>query len=381
MSSSDAGVTHHSLVTDSGALRRAVERCQRSGVLALDTEFMRVRTFHPQAALFQLFDGEHCELVDPLSVGEISALARLLADTSVTKIMHSCSEDLEVCARHLGVLPEPLTDTQVLAAFCGHGLSIGYQKLVGLELGIELKKSETRTDWLQRPLSPAQLDYAAEDVLYLLRLDESLQTRLAREPSKAAWAAEECASLLPRARARDGTVDLGSIGGAWRLDRPRLAVLRALHVWREQLARARDLPRNWVVPDAALMRIAEIAVTEVGALASVTELPEAARRRHGGALVAEVTAALALDDAAMPALLPAPPGPAETRLVKSLRERVVAVGEASGVAPEMLAKRRDLEDLVRRAVTGHSVDGSVLMSGWRREAIGEMLWSSLGAAL
>lgn len=380
MSNSGSGVIHHAFITDPDGLRRAVERCRRSGLLALDTEFMRVRTFHPQAALFQLFDGEQCELVDPLAVGDLSPLGELLADTSVTKIMHSCSEDLEVCARHLGVLPEPLTDTQVLAAFCGHGLSVGYQKLVGLELGIELKKSETRTDWLQRPLSPAQLDYAAEDVLYLLRLHECLQARLAREPVKAAWAAEECASLLPRARARDGAVELGSIGGAWRLDRPRLAALRALHAWRERLARERDLPRSWVVPDAALLRIAEMPVTDLGGLGSVTELPEAARRRHGAALVAEVAAALALDESALPALLPPPPGPAETRLVKTLRERVVAVGEASGVAPEMLAKRRDLEDLVRRSQAGLSADGSVLMRGWRREAIGEMLWNALGGA-
>jgi hypothetical protein len=119
-------------------------------VLALDTEFMRVRTFHAQAALFQLFDGEQCHLVDPLAIEDLSALADVLSDTSVTKIMHSCSEDLEVCARRLGALPDPLIDTQVLAAFCGHGLSIGYQRLVGLELGIELEKSETRTDWLQR---------------------------------------------------------------------------------------------------------------------------------------------------------------------------------------------------------------------------------------
>ena len=94
----------------------------------------------------------------------------------------------------------------------------------------------------------------------------------------------------------------------------------------------------------------------------------------------EVAAALALDESALPALLPPPPGPAETRLGKTLRERVVAVGEASGVAPEMLAKRRDLEDLVRRSQAGLSADGSVLMRGWRREAIGEMLWNALGGA-
>lgn len=374
MSAQGPTLPTHSLVPDVATLRSVVERCRHSGMLALDTEFMRVRTFHPQAALFQLFDGEQCHLVDPLAVEDLSALADLLRDTAVIKVMHSCSEDLEVCSRRLGALPEPLVDTQVLAAFCGHGLSIGYQKLVGLELGVELQKSETRTDWLQRPLSSAQLDYAAEDVIYLLRLHAALLTHLSADPHKAAWAAEECAGLVPRARSREAGVDLAGIGGAWRLDRPRLAALRALLGWRERVARERDLPRSWVVPDAALLRIAEISASDQRALASVAELPDPARRRHGAALLAEVAEALGEDPAQFPEPLPPPLGAAENRRVKTLRAQVVERSEALGVAPEMLAKRRDLEELVRRALAGASAEGCALMTGWRRDAIGESLW-------
>jgi ribonuclease D len=368
-----------SLLPDATALGRAVERCRASGLLALDTEFMRVRTFHAQAALFQLFDGEQCHLVDPLAIGDLSALSGLLADTSVTKIMHSCSEDLEVCARRLGALPEPLVDTQVLAAFCGHGLSVGYQRLVGLELGIELEKSETRTDWLQRPLSEAQLKYAAEDVIHLPRLHEVLCAHLAADPRKAAWAAAECASIVPRARARDGVTELSAVGGAWRLDRPRLAVLRALHAWRERTARERDLPRSWVVPDAALLKMAEVPVQDERSLAHIGDLPEAARRRHGKALLAEIAAALALDPALMPEPVAAPPGPAETKRIKALKSLVAERAEAFGIAPEMLAKRRDLEDLVRRP-PGDKAPDSPLMCGWRREAIGESLLERVRAS-
>ena len=363
-----------SLLPDTAALRQATDRCRATGLLALDTEFMRVRTFHPQAALFQLFDGELCHLVDPLAIDDLSPLADVLADATVTKVMHSCSEDLEVCARRLGALPEPLVDTQVLAAFCGHGLSVGYQRLVGLELGVELQKSETRTDWLQRPLSAAQLSYAAEDVLYLPRLHEALLAHLAADPRKAAWAAAECAAIVPRARAREPAADLSSIGGAWRLDRPRLAVLRALHAWRERTARDRDLPRSWVIPDAALLRIAEIPVVDERGLESVPELQESARRRHGKALLAEVSAALALAPEQQPDALSPPPGPAETRRVKALRAHVVEMSEVLGVAPEMLARRRELEDLVRRASGNGAAEDSSLLIGWRREAIGESLW-------
>ena len=369
---------HVRLITSEAALEEAVARCRDTRLLALDTEFMRVRTFHPQAALFQFFDGTRSHLVDPLAIDDLAPLAALLADPGITKLMHSCSEDLEVCMRRLGVLPDPLIDTQVLAAFCGHGLSVGYQRIVGMELGVELDKSETRTDWLQRPLSPAQLRYAAEDVLHLPRLYEILQERLQAEPRKAAWAAEECAAIVPRFRAREPGVDLGSLGGAWRLDPQRLAVLRALHIWREHTARERDLPRSWVVPDSVLLRIAETRLQDEQGLAGIPDLQDSARRRHGKAMLAEAAAAAALAPEAWPATLPPPPGSADTRRVKALRSRVLERSESLGVAPEMLAKRRDLEDLVRRAGAGERPDDGTLFTGWRREAIGEELWRLIG---
>ena len=127
-------------------LAQAVQACRSRERVAIDTEFMRVRTFFAQAALFQLCDGSSCWLIDPVAVAELSPLAELLRDRRVLKLMHSCSEDLEVCERRLGALPEPLLDTQVLAAFCGLGLSIGYQRALAELLDVQLPKSETRTD-------------------------------------------------------------------------------------------------------------------------------------------------------------------------------------------------------------------------------------------
>lgn len=363
------------LVHDAAELARAVDACRARERVALDTEFMRTRTFHAKAALFQLCDGDTCYLVDPLVIEDLSPLAALLEDARVTKLMHSCGEDLEVCAHRLGAVPAPLVDTQVLAAFVGHGLSVGYQRLVGNELGIELEKSETRTDWLQRPLSVAQLRYAAEDVAFLPRLHECLEARLAAQAWRMQWAAEECAAIVPRFRARMRSSDPAAIGGAWRL-RPRaLAALAGLHAWREREARERDLPRSWVVPDAALLRIAETGATSDATLAAIDELPESSRRRHGRALLAAVAAAAAMPEEDLPPVLPAPPGPAETRRVKALREVVQQRAEALGIAPEMLARRRELEELVRS--TGGSDreerQSLALLEGWRRVAIGEEL--------
>lgn len=339
--------------------------------VALDTEFMRVRTFHAQAALFQVCDGRGCFLVDPLAIDDLQPLGELLAAPHVTKIMHSCSEDLEVCERRLGVLPEPLVDTQIVAAFSGHPLSVGYQKILAAELGVQLHKSETRTDWLQRPLSPAQLHYAAEDVAFLLPLWHELADRIAGS-ANAGWALAECAAALARFRGR-GTADYRAVSGAWRLDRRGLAVLRALHAWREDLARSRDLPRSWLLADAVLLDLAQLQPRREADLAAVAELPDGTRRRHGGALLAAVAGALTLAAGDLPPPVPAPLDVPQGKRLKRLRAYTVERAEALGVAPEMLARRRDFEELLRW-VDGVAGQGApALLDGWRQAVIGEEL--------
>ena len=351
-------------------LERAAEGWMRRPLLALDTEFMRVRTYFPQAALFQLCDGEACYLVDPLAVQDLAPLAQVLATPAILKIMHSCSEDLEVCERHLGVLPESLIDTQIVAAFCGHGLSVGYQKMLAQEISVVLEKSETRTDWLQRPLSTSQLRYAAEDVAYLSALWTALAQRLDAS-SAAAWAREECATVLERFRERDTANAYRNIGGAWRLEARGLAVLRALCDWRERTAREKDLPRNWVVPEAALLQIAQLKPVNAQQLEPLSELQSGSRRRFGSEIVAAVGAGLAC--AELPAPVPSPPSAAQGRLLKALRAHLVQRGASLGIAPEMLARRRDLEELLRWRTEATPTAGLGLMRGWRREVVGEEL--------
>ena len=353
------------------ALEAAAAGWLRREVVALDTEFMRLRTFHAQAALFQVCDGEACYLVDPLAIADLVPLARLLDARGVLKVMHSCSEDLEVCERHLGALPEPLVDTQIVAAFCGYPLSVGYQKMLATEFDVHLGKSETRTDWLQRPLSPAQIHYAAEDVAFLPALWRVLAQRLAGKPA-GDWAREECAATVARFRARTGA-DWRALGGAWRLDRRGLAVLCALHAWREETVRTRDLPRSWLVPDAALLRLAELRPQREEQLGAVEDLPEGVRRRYGRAILEQVATALALDAAELPPAVPPPLDTAQGRQLKALRAHAITRGEALGVAPEMLARRRDFEELLRWCDAGEGVQPPAVLGGWRREVIGEEL--------
>lgn len=339
--------------------------------VAIDTEFMRVRTYYPRAALFQVCDGRACYLIDPLVIEDPSPLRRLLDAPGVTKLMHSCSEDLEVCERWLATLPAPLIDTQIVAAFCGHPLSVGYQKVLDSELGIELGKSETRTDWLQRPLSSAQIRYAAEDVAFLPALWMALSQRLAMN-GHGAWARAECSAQLERFAKRNGA-DYRAVAGAWRLDPRALAVLRALFSWREDLAQQRDLPRSWLVTDSVLLEIARTQPRREEELQAVDGLAGGLRKRHASALLALVEAASSLPCADLPVPLPAPLEPVQMRRVKSLRSRLAERAGEVGVAPEMLARRRDLEELLRWADAPDPAAEPLVLHGWRREVIGDEL--------
>jgi len=334
-------------------------------LIALDTEFMRVRTFYPAAALFQVCDAEAVYLIDPVAVTDLEPLADVLRCSSVIKLMHSCSEDLEVCDRHLGALPDPLFDTQIAGAFCGLGLSMGYQRMLDDVLGLTLEKSETRTDWLQRPLSDAQLRYAAEDVAYLPGLYRELRSRLEQSGTNA-WVQEECAAVLTRFAARNPGAEYTSVSGAWRLSSEQLAVLRALYEWRDETARSRDLPRNWVASDKALLQLAQREPTAIVQLGSIDDLAPGSIRRYGAAMLQVIAGVCELESDDYPPTLPRPLSPAEGKQLKRLKAVITRCAERLQVAPEIIARRRDIEDVLRFG----AASDCPLMSGWRFEECG-----------
>lgn len=334
-------------------------------LIALDTEFMRVRTYYPVAALFQVCDGEAIYLIDPVSVTDLEPLATVLRCPLVIKLMHSCSEDLEVCDRHLGALPAPLFDTQIAGSFCGLGLSMGYQRMLSEVLDLALEKSETRTDWLQRPLSDAQLRYAAEDVAYLPALYRALRTRLQNAGTQP-WLEQECAAVLERFEARNPGAEYATVSGAWRLSADQLALLRALYEWRDETARSRDLPRNWVAPDKALLQLAQRQPKTIAQLGSIDDLAPGSVRRYGAAILQLITQLEELDPSEYPSVLPRPLSPAEGKQLKRLKAVITRSAERLNIAPEMIARRRDVEDVLRFGVDSDCP----LMSGWRFDECG-----------
>lgn len=227
--------------------------------LALDTEFVRTNTFYSNIGLLQLADTNACYLVDPLCIKDWSEFSQLLVNPACSFVIHSCSEDLNLLYTFLGVVPLNLFDTQVAAAFVGMGYSISYQALVNELLGIELDKGETRSDWLRRPLSERQLEYAALDVLYLLELQAMLQAQL-EDKGMLGWLQAECDSRVENATGseQEATWQLiyAGFSNAWRMSDLALSYLQKLCYWREQESRHRNKPRSWIIKDQDLGAIA-----------------------------------------------------------------------------------------------------------------------------
>ncbi|MFW6094677.1 MAG: ribonuclease D [Pseudomonadota bacterium] len=349
-----------SWITSDAALAEAVSHWR--GAIGLDTEFQRTDTFFPRPGLYQVASGTDLYLVDPLEVSDFAPLLELLEDPRVTKIMHACSEDLELLRHHFGAVPRGLFDTQLANAFLTPDYSVSFTRLVNDRLGIALDQHETRSDWLARPLTAEQVRYACEDVYYLPHLHEVLHQAL-EAAGRLAWFREEM-DLRGRFELGDPDVYYRSMKKAWRLAGPARARLQQLAAWRERQAMAEDRPRNRIVRDEHLLTLAEAAEVDDRAVREL--LPAGVARRYGDDLLRahRVGAEAEHPEAAL-----APLKAAENALVRELREVAKARAEALGMAPELLARKREVETCVRFfAATGRLSDA---YSGWREPLVGE----------
>jgi len=354
-------------------LTSACEHWARVDAVALDTEFERTRTYYSRPALVQVFDGERASLIDPLTIDDFAPLAELLQRCDITKVMHASEGDNEVLEQLTGVIPQPIFDTQVAAAFAGHGYSLGYRKLTQLLLGEELSKDETRSNWLKRPLSDAQVSYAALDVLHLLPMYRQLRRELT-ELGRDGWLEEEIARMLDRRAAdRDPRRAYLRIRQTRRLASTGLATLRELAAWRETEARGRDLPRQMITKDASLVAIAETSPNNAEELAEIPELSANAIGRYARHLLSAIELADGDDT-------PPQPTPSVEReygpWLKALKELVRQRAESLNIPAPMLAQARTLESLVAATAAGtHEIPQE--LQGWREAVIGTELVAEL----
>jgi ribonuclease D len=246
------------LVTDPAQLTDATASFAGLPAIALDTEFMRERTYYARLCLLQLAGRGRIALVDPLAITDLSPVAALLGDTAQVKILHAARQDLEVLYPLLGGVAAPVFDTQIAAALLGHPAQMGYGELVAKITGIVLTKGHARTDWARRPLSPEQLHYAADDVRHLETLRDELGTRL-DALGRLPWLQEDCRALQdPALYVTEPERAWQRFKGADRLVPQERAALRALAAWREARAMRRNLPRGWILTDETLRDAARL---------------------------------------------------------------------------------------------------------------------------
>ena len=347
------------------ALRQACRQWSASPVLALDTEFIRERTFYAKPALLQINDGQHIGLIDPLRIKDWKPLAEQISDPGVIKVAHACREDLEVLDQMMGTLPDPLFDTQLASGLQGMTRDLGYGEMVSRMLDISLDKSQSRTDWLKRPLSELQLQYAAKDVEYLPEIYR-MQREALEGLGRLDWLREDCEGELARARGREAPDRYYQrVFAQLPMHESSLALLKKLSRWREDRVREIDIPRPWLLTDKQLRSVVKQRPNSRQALLALL-----GSSRKSGAVRALLNIVAAAG---------APPEQGSTmrgaprERVDAMLKRVTKIAKESGLEPTVLATRGECTELL----VGHLNDRDAIwperLRGWRRGLLGDDL--------
>lgn len=343
------------------------ERAAASKVLAVDTEFLREKTFFPKLCLVQVAAGEDIAAIDPILIEDLSPLAALFEDPSITKVFHACSQDLEVLLDGMGVECAPVFDTQLAAAFLGLRQQVSYASLVESYCGVRLPKAESLTDWSRRPLDPEQLSYAEDDVRYLPGIYDRMVSELVGR-DRLSWVTPEMERLCDFSRIRrDPREAFLRLRRASSLTRRQLAVAREVCAWRERVAAERDIPRKWVISDEVVVEVCKRAPSSVERLRRIRGIDQMAER-DALSLVDAVARGVACPAEECPKMTRHARPSAEAEGVIDLMYAVLRlVSEKSGVATQLIATRDDLLDfLLDRG-------SSRLAHDWRWELAGSTL--------
>jgi ribonuclease D len=339
--------------------------------VAIDTEFLREKTYRARLCLVQLATSRKVWILDSTQTG-VSGIGELLADPAIEIVVHSGRQDLELLVDLTGGPPRNIFDVQIAAGFVGLGASLPYGRLVEEVLGVVLTKGEAYTDWCRRPLSASQLKYAADDVRYLPEVARDLKKRLA-DLGRADWLAEEMAPFeSPRTYENDPHQAWARVSGRGSLSGRGLAILRELAAWREKAAYDRDIPKGWVVKDHVLVEIARRSPQSIQALQRIRGLVDKQVSRWGSGVLTAVAAGREADPILLP---PAPPRAvmARARMLGGLADAVVrARCENARVAPELATTRAELESLLIDAFVS-TPDPAVhrTLRGWRKSVVGD----------
>lgn len=292
------------MITTTKDLQELVQRARKTDAVALDTEFVWERTYYPQLGLIQIaLSDEDCELIDPLAIDDLSPLGELLSDRSVVKILHDAPQDLAILYQATGAAPQNIFDTRLAAGFSDLPATLSLCNLIKELLDIELPKTETRTNWLKRPLDEKQIEYALDDVRYLRATRVLLLSRIIG-PKIKSWLQEELNLLNnPQNYTDNGNGErFRKVRGAGSLNRQSLGILRELVLWREQEAKKQDKPRGHIIKDNILIALAKKKIIDQHELISKAGVSAKAQKRYGTKIVSLVQASLNLQEESLPPL-------------------------------------------------------------------------------
>lgn len=364
-------------IDDERALAGFVEAVHDAKTLALDTEFLREKTYYPKVCLIQAATDDDIWIIDPLALSDLSMMGELLEDESITKVFHAATQDIEILLRTTGSVPWPLFDTQVAAALLGYSHQVGLAQLVGSLCGVALKKSDSFTDWTRRPLSKSQLEYASGDVAFLPELYECMRAMLEEkgrldwlEPDFRELADADHYSVDPQERYRH--LKRGN-----QLTRRQLACAREVAAWRERRAQEVDVPRKWVLSDEQIVEACRKEAKTIDELFLIRGMKEKLSTRDAREVASLMAKGWSIPEGELPTLdRPATSEPNVDSALDLMLALTRLVARENDIAMQTLASSADLTNLAR----GH-VEESGLLKGWRRELIGEKLLDLLEGRL
>ncbi|MEW6992080.1 ribonuclease D [Colwelliaceae bacterium 6441] len=358
-----------------------VSLCQqlsKAKILTVDTEFVRTRTLYPKLGLLQVCDGHVVALIDPITISDLTPFWQLLTNKNIEKVIHACSEDLEVFLTQANCRPVNLIDSQVMMSFLGHGLSLGYAATVKHYLDIDLDKSDSRTDWTKRPLSASQIEYAGADVKYLYLLFSQLKNELAQTPWLEAAQQETELMIERKFTPIDDSQLYKNVKMSWRLNAKQLNSLKFLSQWRYQQAKKRDLPISFVAKDQTIMGVAQSLPNSVGAMAGIEGVDLLDVRHKGKAMLAVLKQAEQVAVEQYPAKikrLDEYPGYKQT--FKKVKAFIASIAKTHQQQIEVFASKKQINQFLswHYQLNDEGPDeGKVdVLRGWRLEMFGAQL--------
>ena len=359
-------------IDSSAQLAEFCGKFNNAGYCAIDTEFVREKTYYAVLALIQIASEKHMACIDPLTIDNFDPFIALMQNRKLIKVFHSPSQDLEILFQRFSCMPQPIFDTQLAAAVLGYDHQIGYADLVNQITGIKLEKKHTRANWSRRPLAEDEINYAMDDVRYLLPVYQTLKTEL-EDKKRYAWIEKDLLAMTSVSNYQIETADLWRrLKGVQKLRGVELQIARHLCQWREQMAQQINLPRRWVVKDDLIIEIARLKPSKVIDLDSIRDVNEKFIEKHGDRILAIVATAQNTPTSKWPQhdvkqSLSTP----QQALGDCLMALCRIIAEDNQIAVATLATRKDIDNLITDR------KNSRLSQGWRFSLAGEKLLNFL----